>query len=77
MLNKLDEIEEHGGHSAGRSQMLKYLRGERITRGDAIKAKCYECNGYAVDGRPICNMRDCPLWPYSQFNKRGREHGKD
>ena len=36
---------------------------ERLTRREAIKAFCYECNGYQWIIRD-CKGDDCPLFPY-------------
>ena len=68
-LKRVDEVIGWGRGCVGKNQYLKYLMGERITRQEAIKAKCYECNGYCVDGRPECKAKDCPLWAYSPFRK--------
>lgn len=51
----------------GRGHLLKYLSGDRITRNDAILAKCYECCG--GDDHGVCTVSTCPLLPYSQYNK--------
>lgn len=49
---------------AGKSDLLKYLRGERITRAQAINGKCYECEG--GEGGD-CTIRECPLLPFSPY----------
>lgn len=48
----------------GKAMYLKHLRGEILTRAQAIVAKCYECNGDA----DLCNVVTCSLLPYCQFN---------
>ncbi len=50
----------------GKSDYLKHLKGERLTRDKAIKAKCYECVG-GEDTRP-CNVITCALSQYCQWN---------
>jgi hypothetical protein len=53
--------------SSGKTKMLKYLSGRRLTRGEAIVAKCFECmNGY-IDGRIDCEIYDCPLYPFMSY----------
>ena len=52
----------------GKSQLLKHLRGERITRSQAIKAKCYDCDGMGDTGE--CEIEGCSLYPYSPFKKQ-------
>lgn len=54
---------------AGKAELLKHLRGDRLTRGEAIKAKCYECVG-AEDVSP-CIVTRCPLTQFCQFNREG------
>lgn len=58
----LEAVKEWPKH-AGKADYLKFLNGVRITQGQAIKAKCYEC----CCGEPsVCNVSCCPLTPYSQ-----------
>ncbi|MDA8429407.1 MAG: hypothetical protein M0T70_09155 [Geobacteraceae bacterium] len=54
---------------AGKNDYLNYLGGARITRNQAIKAKCYEC----VQGEDTstCTIFKCPLTPFSPWNKKG------
>jgi len=53
--------------AAGRKELEKHLKGKRLTRGQALRAKCYECeNGY-MDGKMPCNIPDCPLYPYNAY----------
>ena len=60
-----------GKSSGGRTQYVRYLKGDRLTQRQAIIAKCYECMGYYVDGRRDCKMSDCPLYPFMPY--RGSE----
>lgn len=48
----------------GKAMYLKHLRGELLTRAQAIAGKCYECNGDADN----CDVVTCALLPYCQFN---------
>jgi hypothetical protein len=50
----------------GKADYLRYLEGERLTRDEAIKARCYECI-QGEDTRP-CHVITCPLTLYSQWN---------
>lgn len=49
---------------AGKADLLKHLRGEKITQRQAIGAKCYECAG--GEGG-VCTIRECPLLPFSPY----------
>ena len=37
---------------------------DRLTRGQAIKAKCLDCVCYQIYEIRKCPANDCPLWPY-------------
>lgn len=49
---------------AGKADYLNFLRGKKLTRAQAIKAKCFECVG-GEDNRP-CKIETCPLALFSQ-----------
>lgn len=49
----------------GKALYLKHLRGEQLTRSQAIQAKCFECNGDADS----CNVVTCSLLPFCQFSQ--------
>jgi len=52
---------------AGKSDYLRFLNGETLTRAAAIRAKCYEC----VTGEDTlpCIVETCPLTGFCQWNK--------
>ena len=50
----------------GKAYFIKFLKGERLTRDEAIKARCYEYVG-GEDTEP-CNVPLCPLTLYCQWN---------
>ena len=56
--------------SRGKSNLLKHLKGERLTQRQAIIAKCCDCMAYHVDGRIDCRMVHCPLYTWFPY-KRG------
>ena len=72
-----NEIRRIGTARVGRSEYLHYLSGKRITRGDAIKAKCYDCMGYYVNGAADCEITDCPLYPWMPYRRGGSETDDD
>jgi hypothetical protein len=50
MRERHEEVQRHGNSALGRSELLKFLKtGARLTPGEMIKAKCYECSGFFVD----------------------------
>ena len=54
--------------ASGRSEFIKFLKGDRITLSESILAKCYGCMGYYQDGRNDCEDKLCPLYPYMPYN---------
>jgi hypothetical protein len=77
-LSLTETIKTNGKRAKGRSELLKYLDGERLTYKLAVNAKCYECMGYCIDGLIDCTLTDCPLYPFMPYNpnriKRNRKN---
>lgn len=64
----------------GKKELVKYLEGGKISRSQAVKAKCYDCDGMGELGE--CNIEACPLFPYSPYKTRhtavsAKSKGKD
>ena len=65
---KLEDVEEYGLTAQGKRELIKYLEGGKLTRKEAMLARCFECmNGYA-DGRIDCQVESCPLYPYMPYS---------
>jgi len=58
--------------SVGRTQALRYIDGERLTMAESIQADCFECMGFYKDGRVDCTCKNCPLYPYMEYNPNRR-----
>ena len=58
---------ESGKKRVGQLHLTRYLRGNRLSPSQAIKAKCYDCNGMGEED--TCENEECALWAYSQFAK--------
>jgi len=69
IIEKIKSIERDGKSGAGKTHLLKYLNGEKLTRGQALKAHCYDCMGYYGDGRIDCEDPACPLYPFMPYRK--------
>lgn len=63
--DRILESARNGLQRAGKAQLLKHLQGKRLQRNEAIKAKCYECNG--LGELATCDIATCPLYPYSPY----------
>jgi len=60
---KIKNVEKWPRH-AGKNDYLKYLKGERLTQRQAIKAKCFDC----CCGEPgDCCVQFCPLLPFNRM----------
>jgi len=67
-VNKYETV-ELAPLARGKKELLKYLSGKRLTRGEALLANCYECMGYYIDGKADCKIYDCPLYQYMPYRK--------
>ena len=65
---KLEDVEEYGLTARGKRELLKYLQGDRLTRKEAMLAKCFECMGGYADGKVDCQVESCSLYPFMPFS---------
>lgn len=69
-MEDLNYIEKHGKQAQGKKELLNYLRtGKRLTPTQAIKAQCYCCGNFYLDGKIDCQMTDCPLYTFMPYRK--------
>lgn len=74
-MNRYESVESAPLHR-GKKELLDHLSGIQLTASRAIIAKCYECNGYYVDGAEDCRMPDCPLYLFNPYGKGTRKKRK-
>ena len=60
------------GKVKGQMEYERFLSGSKLSRGQAIKAHCYECNGLETSGVD-CQGKNCPLYAY--FPYKGVKEG--
>ena len=53
--------------ASGKSEYLRFLKGDRISMGQAVKAKCFDCCAYYEDGKYDCEIKGCPLYPWMPY----------
>jgi len=70
----LDEITRNGKKAKGRIELIRHLKGNKITRDQAIRAKCYDCMGYFADGVQDCEVAECSLYPFMPYKGKAGEH---
>ncbi|GAB6163887.1 hypothetical protein JCM12298_30470 [Desulfothermus naphthae] len=68
-MNKIQEVKKFGKKAQGQKEYIKFLKGEKITRKEAMLANCYECTCWYADGVNSCQMKNCPLYPYHPYRK--------
>jgi hypothetical protein len=51
-----------GKRAQGRKELIKYRKGGRLTRKEAVLAMCYDCMGLYIDGKNDCQIPECPLY---------------
>lgn len=51
----------------GKAELGKHLQGKKIAPRGAMRAKCYECMGFYVDGAVDCGIPTCPLYPFMPY----------
>ncbi len=71
--DRIMAIEKDGLKVRGKSELINYLKGDRLTHKEAIRAKCYECMCCFIDGRQDCGIPGCPLYPFMIFNPAKKE----
>lgn len=63
----------------GKVQWDKFLRGEALSRSEAIKAQCYQCNG-EEEGGEDCLGGNCPLYgffPYKGVKRSSKSNSEE
>jgi hypothetical protein len=64
-------IPKNGVVAKGKRQLEAHFRGEKLTPLDALLAKCYDCQGFYLDGKRDCECPSCPN--YSRMPYRGNK----
>jgi hypothetical protein len=67
-LKRADDVEQNWMLAKGKKELLRHLRGERLSSTEAIKANCYECMGGYGDDKIDCMISACPLHPMMPYN---------
>jgi hypothetical protein len=56
--------------SRGGTLLERYRKGERLTLGQSVAAKCAECCCNFADGLVSCGITGCPLFPFSPYQTK-------
>jgi len=57
------------GAIRGAKEFNWFKSGKKLTRGQAMRAKCYECNG-GVESRADCLVDTCPMYQYRLYPEK-------
>jgi hypothetical protein len=63
--SKIEEMPE----SSGKRHLLAMMAGKKLTRSQAMLAKCCDCMGGYVDGRNDCQIHGCPMYPWMPYRQ--------
>ena len=66
-VNEMKATLTSAPNSRGATMLERHLSGARLTRGEAILAKCADCSGHYIDGRVDCGVHTCPLYPFMPY----------
>ena len=69
----IKDIKKYGLLAQGKAELISFLKHKLLTRKEAIKAKCYECNNGYADGKKDCKVECCPLYNYMPYNPNKRK----
>lgn len=72
-MSEKDELLEaikEAPQSTGKSMMIKSLKGEKLSASQAIKAHCFCCEGYFLQGREDCEVPTCALYPFMPYSSK-------
>ena len=51
----------------GRAELKRHMEGGKISMQAAVRAKCYDCMGYFIDGAIDCDDERCPLYHWMPY----------
>jgi hypothetical protein len=67
--SEIKAIQKMGKEGQGRSELIRHLKGEKLTRGEAILAECYDCTGWYTDGAKDCESPNCPFYQFMPYRE--------
>ncbi len=66
----IEMIKKEGLNAPGKKYLIKHLDGDKLSRSEAMGAKCYECLGYLADGKQDCKIPTCPMYDYRPYKDK-------
>lgn len=62
-----------GASSSGKTHLINYLNGKRLTARQSIVGNCYDCCGDYVDGRHDCENPLCIFYPFMPYRLKDQQ----
>ena len=56
------------GMLKGKSEYIKWTKGQKLTRNQALRAHCYICNGFEDSNSDCKGKKTCPLSPFFYYS---------
>jgi hypothetical protein len=69
-MDTIKDVKQIGLKAAGRSERIRFLKGGRLTRDQAIRAQCYDCMGGYSDGPGDCEIETCSLYGFHPYRHK-------
>lgn len=60
---------QNGKKAKGRGELARHLKGQRLSRHEAILGMCYDCMNSYSDGLNDCQMEEYTLYPYMPYRE--------
>lgn len=77
MADDLTWIGQNAPKSQGKADYILYRKtGRALSPTRAVKAMCFHCACYYLDGKVDCMVTDCPLYPFMPYAHQGTEKPK-
>jgi hypothetical protein len=68
-MDRVQYIEKFGITARGKQELIRHLKGDRLTMKQAILANCYDCMGGYGDGKTDCRIPGCPLYRFMSYRE--------
>jgi hypothetical protein len=66
-------ISEQCPASICNTQHVRHMNGEKLSRTEAMLAKCADCMGNFEDGRNDCKVFSCPMYAFMPYRSENSE----
>lgn len=68
VIKRVKEVIKYGAQAIGKQQFIDLCYGDVLQASDMIRAYCYDCMGFYIDGVDCCKNSKCPLYSKMPYN---------